>query len=371
MHETYPTFGAFRSSEGGFEEEGCRFREKMGADLSLSVNGCPLGVFFAHNIDRTRPIDVDRRVVPADAAFVATLIGAAHVIEEHRVVRSDEKTVRELLRNVEHLEVLGGEFDAKPLAIGRGVRAHIDDAIEDRPCNATNGLGFAIGRVLPVKATKRSRGQGLGHVGLGDRGVQAVRFELVVRPGTSEEAPLVDDWLEVDHIRASQRRLFEDHDLSVEDRCQPGWLLLGMVNSMSANLMVTDVAKSLAFYADGLGGSIAFTVDADQNSNMEGEVIDGAIFASVRLGESEMMLQDRVNLAEDAPHAFSASDTPGGTFSMYFRVDDVEAVLARLGDVEIVKPLQMTWYGMNEVWVRDPDGYVVTIGTPTGPPPEV
>jgi len=142
-----------------------------------------------------------------------------------------------------------------------------------------------------------------------------------------------------------------------------------MVNSMSPNLMVTDVPASLAFYAEGLGGTIAFTVDADQNSDMDGGIIDGAIFASVRLGDAEMMLQDRQNLAEDAPHAFSADDVPGGTFSMYFRVDDVEAVLARLGDVEIVKPLQLTWYGMNEVWVRDPDGYVVTIGTPTGPPP--
>jgi len=144
-----------------------------------------------------------------------------------------------------------------------------------------------------------------------------------------------------------------------------------MVNSMSANLMVTDIAESLAFYVDGLGGTVAFTVDPDQNADIEGGVIDNAIFASVRLGESEMMLQERENLAEDAPHAFSATDVPGGTFSLYFRVDDVEAVLARLGDVEIVKPLQMTWYGMHEVWVRDPDGYVVTIGTPKGNAPEV
>lgn len=56
---------------------------------------------------------------------------------------------------------------------------------------------------------------------------------------------------------------------------------------------------------------------------------------------------------------------------MYFRVDDVDAVLERLGDVEVVKPIAQTWYGMREVWVRDPDGYVVTIGTPQGPAPEV
>ena len=148
-----------------------------------------------------------------------------------------------------------------------------------------------------------------------------------------------------------------------------------MVNSMSPNLMVTDVPKSLAFYVDGLGGTIAFTVDPDHNSDMEGGILPGTIFASVRLGDGEMMLQERGNLAEDAPHAFSVDDQPGGTFSLYFRVDDVDAVLGRLEarseGVEIVKPLQMTWYGMKEVWVRDPDGYVITVGTPEGPPPEV
>ena len=147
-----------------------------------------------------------------------------------------------------------------------------------------------------------------------------------------------------------------------------------MVNSMSPNLMVADVAASLAFYVDGLGGTIAFTVDADQNSDMDGGIIDSAVFASVRMGTSEMMLQERNNLAHDAPHAFSVDDAIGGSLSMYFRVDDVDAVLARLqsaSDVEIVKPLELTWYGMKEVWVRDPDGYVVTIGTPEGPPPEV
>ena len=69
--------------------------------------------------------------------------------------------------------------------------------------------------------------------------------------------------------------------------------------------------------------------------------------------------------------AYSADDVPGGTFSLYFRVDDVEEVLGRLDDVEVVEPLQLTWYGMKEVWVRDPDGYVVTIGSPEGDPPEM
>ena len=61
---------------------------------------------------------------------------------------------------------------------------------------------------------------------------------------------------------------------------------------------------------------------------------------------------------------------PGGTFTLYFRVGDVDEVVARIPDGhEVVKPLERTWYGMKEIWVRDPDGYVVTIGAPEGEPP--
>ncbi len=144
-----------------------------------------------------------------------------------------------------------------------------------------------------------------------------------------------------------------------------------MANSMSTNLMVTDMEASLRFYSEVIGLDMAFTVDADQNTEMPGVIGPGVVFASLRAGESELMLQHRSSLADDAPQAFSETDVPGGSFTMYFRVDDVDAVVAGLPQgTETVKELQRTWYGMKEIWVRDPDGYVVTVGTPEGPPPE-
>ncbi len=143
-----------------------------------------------------------------------------------------------------------------------------------------------------------------------------------------------------------------------------------MANSMSTNLMVIDVAEALAFYRDVIGGEIAFVVDDNQVTTMDGSIPDNAVFASVRIGDSEMMLQERMSLAEDAP-IVTADSEPGGTFALYFRVDDVDAVVARLPEAtQVLKPLQQTWYGMKEIWVRDPAGYAITIGTPEGPPPE-
>jgi len=142
-----------------------------------------------------------------------------------------------------------------------------------------------------------------------------------------------------------------------------------MINSVTANLMVTNMAASLRFYHEVLGAPIAFTVDADQNTEMPGVISDDAVFASVRAGDAELMLQQRANLLADSP-AFDETTTPGGSFTLYFRVDDVDAIVARLpADTPVVKPLETTWYGQREIWVRDPDGYVITVGMVDGEPP--
>ena len=69
-----------------------------------------------------------------------------------------------------------------------------------------------------------------------------------------------------------------------------------MVNSMSTNVMVLDVGEAVRFYSDVLGGEIAFVVDDKQQTSMDGTIPENAVFASVRLGTSEVMFQDRANL---------------------------------------------------------------------------
>lgn len=142
-----------------------------------------------------------------------------------------------------------------------------------------------------------------------------------------------------------------------------------MVNSMSTNLMVLDVAEAVRFYSEVIGGEVAFVVDDQQQTSMDGTIPDNAVFASVRMGTGEVMFQERSNLVEDAPMV-EADSSPSGTFAMYMRVDAVDEVIARLPEsTEILKPVQFTWYGMKEIWIRDPAGYVLTIGSPEGEPP--
>jgi len=144
-----------------------------------------------------------------------------------------------------------------------------------------------------------------------------------------------------------------------------------MLTSVIANLMVTDMVASLRFYHEVLGAPMAFTVDTEQNTEMPGEISDKVVFASLRAGECELMLQERQSLIEDSA-AFDESTSVGASATFYFRVDDVDAIVARMSpDTPVVKPLETTWYGMREIWVRDPDGYVLTIGMQDGEPPVV
>ena len=143
-----------------------------------------------------------------------------------------------------------------------------------------------------------------------------------------------------------------------------------MINSVSMNLIVTNMVASLNFYHGVLGVELVFTVDGEQNTDMPGEISDKVVFASVRAGQAEIMLQERENLLQDSP-AFDAATMPGASATLYFRVDDVDEIASRLpSDTPILKPLETSWYGMREIWIRDPDGYVLTIGTPHGPPPD-
>mmetsp|Transcript_13915 Transcript_13915/g.36083 ORF Transcript_13915/g.36083 Transcript_13915/m.36083 type:complete len:176 (+) Transcript_13915:3-530(+) len=135
------------------------------------------------------------------------------------------------------------------------------------------------------------------------------------------------------------------------------------------NLLVTDMRASLAFYCDLLGFSVIFTVDEAQGFSM-GEVREGAVFASVKWDGHELMLQTVASLADDLPGCFTASSTAGRGGTFYFRGYDPAPLVSRLPNGVHVKGPDLSWYGMNELYIRDPDGHILCLGTPMGRPPK-
>jgi catechol 2,3-dioxygenase-like lactoylglutathione lyase family enzyme len=131
-----------------------------------------------------------------------------------------------------------------------------------------------------------------------------------------------------------------------------------VLNKLTPNLIVSDVARSVAFYRDVLGFQVQQTVP------------DAApfVFAIVTSGSVEIFLNALDAAVQEYP-AFK--DRPiGGTLTLFIEVEGIrrvhEAIAAK---VRVVMPLEDKWYGMTEFAFLDPDGYVITFAERASAPP--
>ena len=125
------------------------------------------------------------------------------------------------------------------------------------------------------------------------------------------------------------------------------------LKSLTPNLIVSSVERSLAFYRDILGFSVAATVP-DQPPY---------VFAIVQSGPVRVFL----NAPEPAIAEYPAfKDRPiGGTLTLFIDVVNIRQVHDDLVDkVKIVMPLEHKWYGVTEFAFEDPDKYLITYAEP-------
>jgi catechol 2,3-dioxygenase-like lactoylglutathione lyase family enzyme len=125
---------------------------------------------------------------------------------------------------------------------------------------------------------------------------------------------------------------------------------------LTPNLIVADVDRSVAFYRDVLGFTVAMQVpDASP-----------LVFAGMQSGDVEIFL----NSAEAAYAEYPAfKERPiGGTLTQFIHVTGIEQMHAELKDkVTIVMPLEKKWYGVTEFAIADPDGYIITFAEANAP----
>jgi len=118
--------------------------------------------------------------------------------------------------------------------------------------------------------------------------------------------------------------------------------------SVTPNLVVADLEKSLAFYRDVLGFELDMRVP-DQPP---------FVFVSVKRGAVQIFLNDISAVRKDFP-ALAARPLGGGN-TMYVRMTGVEAYHEQVRTrAKIVVPFVRQPYGMTEFAVEDPDGYII------------
>lgn len=122
-----------------------------------------------------------------------------------------------------------------------------------------------------------------------------------------------------------------------------------MLKNLTPNLMVEDVQQTVAFYREVLGFTLITTVPEQPPFG----------FAIVQRDQVKLMFQSRASLSENVP-ALTGSPI-GASQTFYIEVAGVLELYAALrGKVEIVVDLHKTFYGTQEFYFRDSNGYILS-----------
>lgn len=110
---------------------------------------------------------------------------------------------------------------------------------------------------------------------------------------------------------------------------------------------VEDIETCLPFWEERLGFEVTGTVP-------HGERVG---FAMLEKGGVEVMYQTRASMEDDLP---ALAEKPTGGAFVFVEVEDLDDVEESLDGIELVVPRRQTFYGTDELVVREPGGNVVT-----------
>lgn len=119
-------------------------------------------------------------------------------------------------------------------------------------------------------------------------------------------------------------------------------------------LIVDRIEPCLAFWRDRLEFTV--TVEIPHEDHLG--------FAILEKDAVQVMYQSRASVAADVPGM--ANDAPGFSAGLFIEVSDADAVERALAGVPLVMPRRKTFYGMDEIIVREPGGSVVTFAQQVG-----
>jgi uncharacterized glyoxalase superfamily protein PhnB len=117
------------------------------------------------------------------------------------------------------------------------------------------------------------------------------------------------------------------------------------VTKLTTILIVEAIEPALAMWTNVLGFQKTVEVPHGDKLGFVILVRDGI----------ELMLQTRASIAGDMPNVVAT----GATHMLYADVASLDDALASLGSVEVVVPRRKTFYGADEIWVRDPSGTIL------------
>ncbi|HTO21986.1 MAG TPA: VOC family protein [Spirochaetia bacterium] len=123
---------------------------------------------------------------------------------------------------------------------------------------------------------------------------------------------------------------------------------LPKLKELTPVLVVDQVEPCLAFWTEKFG----FTAE-NRVPGPDGRLI----FASAKLGAIEVMYETRA--AAVADNVISAQELSGRSCVLFITVENLDQVERSLVGAPVVKARHKTFYGSQEIYVREPGGHVV------------
>ncbi|WP_445665838.1 VOC family protein [Fodinibius sp. AD559] len=121
------------------------------------------------------------------------------------------------------------------------------------------------------------------------------------------------------------------------------------LQSLTPNLMVEDVNKTIEFYTDILDFEVLQTVP-------EEGVLE---WAMVRRDDVSLMFQKTESIRDEYPEL--KGQQSGGALTLYIKVEDFEGLYQEIKDeVNLIKKMHETFYGASEFAIQDPNSFILT-----------
>jgi uncharacterized glyoxalase superfamily protein PhnB len=117
---------------------------------------------------------------------------------------------------------------------------------------------------------------------------------------------------------------------------------------ITAVLIVEEIEKSLAFWVDRMGFQKTVEVPEEDRLGFVILVRDGA----------EVMMQTISSVRKDEPR-FAPDHPANKSCGLFIEVENFEDVKHRLQGYPVVMPERVTFYGMREIGVSEPNGHTV------------
>lgn len=135
---------------------------------------------------------------------------------------------------------------------------------------------------------------------------------------------------------------------------------------ISPNFEVTDIKKTTAFYTENLGFNLIIAVPESQDG-IDQTFLENKeyVYALVQRDNVEFMFQRSDTFKNDV--VFSKGLAIGATVSFYMEIEGINEFYLALKHKNLqLTELKTTWYGMQEFYLKDLNGYILGFAEKVG-----